>query len=91
MKSQGDEITGGGPRRHGLIDRNEPLRESPRTAGISVTAPLELKIRFEHLAIDYKSKYGHRITLESLYLIALEQGIPSFEDLESLLAEQPLR
>jgi len=52
---------------------------------------LELKIRFEHLAIDYKSKYGHRITLESLYLIALEQGIPSFEDLESLLAEQPLR
>jgi|GEM_PF-2298351 len=92
MESHDDKITGGELRKHGFLGRNEPVREGSKTVGITVTAvPFELKTRFEQLALDYKIKYGHRITLESLYLIALEQGIPSLEDLENLLSEQPLR
>jgi len=63
--------------------------EAERTVGVTVTAvPFDLKIRFEQLALDYKIKYGKGITLESLYLLALANGLPTLEGLEALTLEK---
>ena len=68
-----------------------PQRPQPATARtkqtITVAVDLELKSQFEQLALDYKAKHGRRVTLETLYVIALERGIPSYEELEAMLED----
>jgi ABC-type molybdate transport system substrate-binding protein len=67
--------------------RPPPATARTATAGITVAVDLSLKSRFEQLALDYKAKHGRRVTLETLYVIALERGIPSYEELEAMLED----